>query len=69
MLAPPGNTEPLVERINAALVQALGAQELQERLIGLGAEAAPSSAGEFSAFLKAETQRWEKCSPGITSRR
>ena len=59
LLAPPGTPRHLVARINAALVKALGSRELQDRLIGLGAEAAPSSAAQFSAFLKGETQRWE----------
>jgi tripartite-type tricarboxylate transporter receptor subunit TctC len=60
LLAPPGTPHRLVERINTALVKALGTRELQERLVALGAEAAPSSAAAFSAFLRKETGRWEK---------
>lgn len=60
LLAPAGTPKHIIERINAEVVKALGTAQLQERLIALGAEAAPSTPAQFGAFLKKETQRWEK---------
>jgi tripartite-type tricarboxylate transporter receptor subunit TctC len=60
LLAPAGTPKHIIDRINAEVVKALGTTQLQERLIALGAEAAPSTPAQFGAFLKKETQRWEK---------
>ena len=60
VLAPKDTPKHILERINRELVAALGNPQLQERLISLGAEAAPSSAAQFGAFLQKETKRWEQ---------
>jgi tripartite-type tricarboxylate transporter receptor subunit TctC len=60
LLAPRGTPAEIVSRINAAVVAALKDPAFQERLIVLGAEAAPSTPAEFAAMLRRETARWEK---------
>lgn len=58
--APLNTPKQLIAKINADLVQALKHPELQERLFAVGAEAVGSTPAEFGAFLKKETERWEK---------
>ena len=60
LLAPKGTPAEIVTRINAAVVNALKDPAFQERLIALGAEAAPSTPAEFGAMLRRESARWEK---------
>ena len=60
MLAPLNTPKAIVERINQEIAKALKIPEMQERLIGVGAEAAHTSPTEFGAFLQRETVRWSK---------
>ena len=50
----------IVSRINADVVRALKDADLQDRLFTVGAEAAGTSPEEFAAFLRRETERWQK---------
>jgi tripartite-type tricarboxylate transporter receptor subunit TctC len=57
----PLNTPPrLVAKISGDLAHALKDAQLQEQLVKIGAEAAGSTAEDFSGFLKRETERWGK---------
>jgi tripartite-type tricarboxylate transporter receptor subunit TctC len=58
--APLKTPKPIIARINADIVKALRTPELQEQLVKVSAEAVGSSPEEFGAFLKSETQRWDK---------
>jgi len=49
-----------VRRINAELVKAVAAPEVQERMAGAGLEPFPSSPEDFAAFVKRDLQRWAK---------
>jgi len=60
MLAPLRTPKELINKINAAVLQALKTTEVQEKLIVLGAEAAGSSPEAYGVFLKKETDRWAK---------
>lgn len=60
VLAPAGTPQAVVAKINADIVRALGEPEVKERLLKVGAEAAPSSPEGFAAFFKAETAKWAK---------
>ncbi len=60
LLAPLNTPKAIVERINQEIAKALKIPEMQERLIGVGAEAAHTSPTEFGAFLQRETVRWSK---------
>jgi tripartite-type tricarboxylate transporter receptor subunit TctC len=60
IIAPLGTPREVVEKLNGAFTQVLKIPEVQERLLGVGADALTSTPVEFGAFLKNETQRWTK---------
>jgi tripartite-type tricarboxylate transporter receptor subunit TctC len=60
MLAPAGTPAPIVSRMNAELVKALRAPDLQKRLDDIGAVPAPTSPEEFGRILRREGERWSK---------
>lgn len=60
LVAPRGTPKELIAQINAAVVKVLKMPEVQERLIGMGAEAVGNSPEEFGAFLRSETAKWGK---------
>lgn len=60
IIAPVGTPKEVIEKLNTAFTQVLKLPEVQERLLGVGAEALASTPAEFGAFLKNETQRWSK---------
>jgi tripartite-type tricarboxylate transporter receptor subunit TctC len=43
-----------------SIAQVLNTPEMQERLLGVGAEALSSTPAGFGEFLRSETQRWSK---------
>ena len=48
----------MVEILHAALLQALRAPDVKEKLEAIGTEVTTGSAEEFAAFLQAERKRW-----------
>lgn len=50
----------VIGRINADMGTVLARPDVQEKMIGAGAEAATSTPAEFAAFLRREGTRWEK---------
>ena len=60
MQAPLATPRALIARINADVVKALRAPELQERLFAVGAEAVGSTPEALRVFLGSETARWDK---------
>ncbi|HTD90702.1 MAG TPA: tripartite tricarboxylate transporter substrate binding protein [Burkholderiales bacterium] len=60
IIAPVGTLREIVAKLNSAVVQVLKLPEVQERLLGVGAEALSSTPAEFGDFLRRETQRWSK---------
>jgi tripartite-type tricarboxylate transporter receptor subunit TctC len=57
LLAPAGTPRPVVDRLHAEAVKALGQADSKQRLTVLGAEAMPMSAAECDAFIKSEAAR------------
>jgi tripartite-type tricarboxylate transporter receptor subunit TctC len=55
---PPGLPAALADRLNAALVGALNAPELAERLRELGTEPNRMTRAEYSAMVSADVARW-----------
>lgn len=55
-----GTPAPIVEKIHAALAKVLHKPELAQKLLAVGAEPVGTSPKEFTAFLRSETERWEK---------
>jgi len=57
LYAPKGTPDDIIERVNAALQEALKTKEVQDRLIPNGIEPAGGSVADFVAFTKTERQR------------
>ncbi len=59
--APAKTPAPIVSRLHGALISAMGAADLKDRLTAVGVEAYTRSSPEaFTAFLKDELVRWGK---------
>ena len=57
LAAPAGTPREIVLRINKEVAAALLLPEVQDKLLGLGVVAAPSSPAEFAAFVRSEAQK------------
>jgi tripartite-type tricarboxylate transporter receptor subunit TctC len=58
LFAPAGTPADVVQKINAAAAAALKSDAVQKSLAAMGDEPVGSSAADFTAFVKAEHQRW-----------
>jgi len=58
LVAPAATPKEIVARLNAEAVKALRSPDVVERLSNQGAEPVGSSAPEFSAFIRAEIDKW-----------
>ena len=56
MWLPAKTPQPIVQKVHAATVKALGDPEVKERLARLGAEPMPMSMPEFEAFMRSEVE-------------
>ena len=54
LLAPAGTPQPVIDKINKALVEALALAEVKERLAKIGADPAPMTPKEFDALVVRE---------------
>jgi tripartite-type tricarboxylate transporter receptor subunit TctC len=53
-----GTPQPVVDRLHAAVVQAVQSPEVAQRYGDLGLTVAPSSQAEFAELIRSETARW-----------
>jgi len=60
IVGPAGLPRERVGQIHAAIVRALGAADLRERLASEGAEAVGSLPAAFAGFMKAEAAQWAR---------
>ena len=60
LVAPAGTPRPIVDRLNAALREALNDPALRERLAREGAVPLPSTPEEYAADIDAEEKKWGK---------
>lgn len=60
LMAPAGTPAAIVQKLNAGVQRALAVPEVQQRLQGAGGSAMPLGIPEFTAFLQAETVRWQQ---------
>jgi tripartite-type tricarboxylate transporter receptor subunit TctC len=60
LCAPAAVPKPIIMKLNADLHTALSAPDTQRRLVEIGVDVAPSTPGEFAAFIKSETDTWAK---------
>jgi len=60
LVTPAGVPEPVLARLNQALVASLEEPELNARIIAGGAVPRPGSAAEFAAWMAGESARWRE---------
>jgi tripartite-type tricarboxylate transporter receptor subunit TctC len=60
MVVPIKTPQPIVERLNAAVVQVLNDPETKSVLANQGLEAAPSTSKELGAHMRSEASKWAK---------
>jgi tripartite-type tricarboxylate transporter receptor subunit TctC len=60
LLAPAGTPPAIVARWNAEVTRILKAPDMRERLARQGAEAAPTTPGEFARFIAAEVPKYAR---------
>ncbi|MBR0671252.1 Bug family tripartite tricarboxylate transporter substrate binding protein [Neoroseomonas soli] len=58
MMGPRGLPRPIVDRVNAALNEAMRDPEVASNLAKHGLEPAPSTPEELTGFIRAETAKW-----------
>jgi tripartite-type tricarboxylate transporter receptor subunit TctC len=58
VLAPAGTPKSIVDKLNAALVKAVGTPNSKERIAGLAMDAAVGSPEEFRKRVEGDAQRW-----------
>jgi tripartite-type tricarboxylate transporter receptor subunit TctC len=58
--APAGLARPIVNRLNAEIVEIMRAPDMRERLISQGAESQTNSPEQFAAYIKSEIAKWAK---------
>ena len=60
VLVPAGTPEAAVERLNAAVREAVGVPAVKERMAQAGADAAASSPADLAVLMRREAERWGK---------
>jgi tripartite-type tricarboxylate transporter receptor subunit TctC len=60
LVAPAGTPSEIIGKLNAAFIKALSDPAAAEKIRGLGAEPAPSSADGFAQFIRSESAKWGK---------
>jgi tripartite-type tricarboxylate transporter receptor subunit TctC len=58
IMAPAGTPAAIVQRLHGEIVKVVETDEMRKFLLSQGAEPMLMDAAKFSAFLKAETQKW-----------
>lgn len=61
-LAPAGTPREVLEKVQRDTARQLQGTELRERLGGMGSEPIGSTPDQFAAFLRGETEKWERVS-------
>lgn len=56
--APMGTPKPIIEKLNAAIVEIIKTAEMQKRILDLGYEPLGSTAEEMTARIRKETAEW-----------
>jgi len=59
LLAPAKTPDPIVKKLNEALIASLGKAEIQKKFVNQGAVAIPGTSEAFADKLKEETSRWK----------
>ena len=59
-VAPAHTPQPIIERVNRAIVAIIKTSSARERIIGLGADPLSSTPAEFATLIASEIQKWGK---------
>ena len=60
IVAPAGTPRPIIDKLNAALRQALAEPDTIERMAPDGTEASPGSPEEYAAVIDREERKWSE---------
>lgn len=60
LLAPAATPRAILQKLNAVTVSALNSTDVQKRYISQGMDPVPTSAQEFGAKLKSDTDKWTR---------
>ena len=60
VLAPAATPRAMVDKLNVTIVAILKSRDVQERLVGQGADPAPGTPEQFAAHIKSETLKWSR---------
>ena len=60
VFAPASTPQPIIKKINAALIASMNSPEIKEKFEGIGAEPIGSSPEELAKYLNKEIERWGK---------
>jgi tripartite-type tricarboxylate transporter receptor subunit TctC len=58
LFAPKGTPQPVIEKLNGALQEILGAEDVKARLLDLGIEARSESPAELRERLRSDIEKW-----------
>jgi tripartite-type tricarboxylate transporter receptor subunit TctC len=59
LMAPAGTPKPIVDKLHAALVEALNAPDVKQRMVDAGLDIAPSTPAEFGKKVKDDIATWK----------
>ncbi len=59
-MAPAATPRPVLERMQAEIVRALGDAEVRQKLLAQGLEPRPAPGAEFGRFIDDETRKWSE---------
>jgi tripartite-type tricarboxylate transporter receptor subunit TctC len=60
VLVPAATPQPVIERLNAAIVKGLSASDARDRLGALGGEVAPGTPEQYGALIRRDSAKWSK---------
>lgn len=60
IVAPAGTPRPVVDKLNAAIVNVLRMPDVQKFMVGDGAEPTPTTPQEFAVFLRENHAKWAR---------
>jgi len=65
VLAPAGTTEPVVEKLGAALLKVMAQPQVKETLVSQGSVLMPLPPKALASYMAADTQRWKDVAAAI----
>jgi len=60
VFVPAGTPRPIVDKINAEVRRIFELPDVKSRMVEIGAVPSPMTPDEFTAFIKAEREKWQQ---------